>query len=56
MTPEDVTKAVQLYEGGLTITRVVAQIGYSRDTIRKVLVKHGVVLRSAGQENRNGVR
>jgi DNA invertase Pin-like site-specific DNA recombinase len=56
ITPEDAETAVQLYESGLTITAVVAHIGYSRDTIRKVLVEHGVALRSAGQEKRNGVR
>jgi AraC-like DNA-binding protein len=53
ITPEDVKKAVQLYESGMTITQVVKHIGYSRDTIRKVLVKHGVVLRSGGLSKRD---
>jgi orotate phosphoribosyltransferase-like protein len=53
ITPEDVEKAVQLYEHGLTITEVVRHIGYSRDTIRKVLVEHGVVLRSGGPKKRD---
>jgi AraC-like DNA-binding protein len=53
ITPEDVEKAVHLYERGLTITKVASQIGYSRDTIRKVLVKHGVVLRSGGPKKRD---
>jgi AraC-like DNA-binding protein len=52
ITPEDVTKAVQLYEHGVTITQVVKHIGYSRDTIRKVLVEYGVVLRSGGPRKR----
>jgi AraC-like DNA-binding protein len=53
ITPEDVEKAAQLYEGGLTITRVVKHIGYSHGTIRKVLVKHGVALRSGGPKKRD---
>jgi response regulator of citrate/malate metabolism len=48
ITLDEVKKAVQLYEGGLTITQVVKHIGYSRDTIRKVLLEHCVALRSGG--------
>jgi AraC-like DNA-binding protein len=46
ITPEDAEQAVQLYARGLTITEAVAQIGYSHGTIRTVLLKHGVAIRS----------
>ena len=46
---EDAERAILLYRRGLTITAVVAQIGYSHGTIRKVLLKHGVAIRSGGQ-------
>lgn len=52
ITPEDVEKAVQLYERGLTITQVVAQVGYSHGTIRTALLKHGVAIRSGGPGKR----
>jgi AraC-like DNA-binding protein len=55
ITPEDVKKAVQLYEHGLTITEVVRHIGYSRDTIRTALRKHGVALRSGSHKKKDGV-
>lgn len=50
ITPKDAGLAVRLYEHGLTITQVVAQIGYSHGTIRTALLKRGVALRSAGRE------
>lgn len=46
ITVEDAEKAVRLYERGLTITQVVAHIGYSHGTIRTALLKHDVVIRS----------
>lgn len=52
MTVQDAEKAVQLYERGLTITQVVAHIGYSHGTIRTVLLKHGVAIRSGGPGKR----
>lgn len=53
ITFEDAEKAVHLYESGLTITQVVSHIGYSHGTIRKVLLEHGVAIRSGGP-NRHG--
>lgn len=51
ITVQDAERAVHLYLSGLTITQVVAHIGYSHGTIRKSLIKHGVVvLRSGGTE------
>ena len=50
ITPKDADLAVQLYEHGLTITQVVAQIGYSHGTIRTALLKRGVTLRSGGHD------
>jgi AraC-like DNA-binding protein len=50
ITPEDAERAVRLYARGLTIIQVAAQIGYSHATIRKSLIKHGLVLRSGGTE------
>jgi AraC-like DNA-binding protein len=52
ITIQDAETALQLYQRGLTITQVVAQIGYSHGTIRKVLLKHGVVIRTGGVTKR----
>jgi len=52
ITPEDVEKAVRLYESGLTITQVVAQIGYSYGTIRKALHDHGTRMRLSSRGRR----
>ena len=52
ITPEDAERAVQLYEGGWTITQVVAHIGYSHGTIRSALLKRGTAIRSGGQGKR----
>jgi hypothetical protein len=52
MTVHDAEKAVHFYEYGLTITEVVAQIGYSHGTIRTALLKRGVALRLGGQGKR----
>jgi AraC-like DNA-binding protein len=48
ITTEDTERAVQLYESGLTIKQVVAQVGYSYGTIRRVLHEHGVAMRATG--------
>lgn len=47
ITAEDAEHAVRLFEQGLTITQVVAQIGYSPGTIRTALLKRGIALRSS---------
>jgi AraC-like DNA-binding protein len=52
ITSEDAERAVRLYESGLSITRVVAQVGYSHGTIRTALLKHGVAIRSVGHVTR----
>jgi AraC-like DNA-binding protein len=52
MTSEDAEQAVLLYARGLTITAVVAQIGYSHGTIRKVLSEHGIAIRAGPQGRR----
>ncbi len=54
ITPEDVEQAVHLYERGLTITQVVAHIGYSHGTIRTALLKRGVAIRSGRDGKRVG--
>lgn len=46
MTVQDAEKAVQLYLAGLTITQVVAHIGYSHGTVRTALLKRGIAIRS----------
>jgi AraC-like DNA-binding protein len=51
ITPEHAEKAVRLYETGLTITQIVAQIGYSHGTIRTALLMHGVAIRTSGAGN-----
>lgn len=48
ITPEDIDKAVKLYESGLTVKQVVGQLGYSIRTIRRVLHQRGVVMRKSG--------
>jgi AraC-like DNA-binding protein len=52
ITPADAERAVHLYERGLNITQTVARIGYSHGTIRKVLLGHGVAIRSGGHGKR----
>ena len=52
ITVEDAETAVQLYERGMTVKQIMAQIGYSRGTIRTALRKHGVVTRSGGPGKR----
>lgn len=52
ITSEDTERAVCLYESGLSITQVVAQVGYSHGTIRKVLLAYGVAIRSGSHEKR----
>lgn len=48
ITPADAERDVHLYEQGLAITQVVAHVGYSHGTIRKVLLAHGVAIRLIG--------
>jgi hypothetical protein len=48
MTPEDAEWAVRLYERGSTIDQVVAQVGYSFSTIRRMLHANGVTVRERG--------
>jgi AraC-like DNA-binding protein len=52
MTVQDAERALHLYERGLTITQVVSHIGYSHGTIRKVLLKRSVAIRSGAQGER----
>jgi transposase-like protein len=52
MTVQDAETAVQLHEYGLTIKQIIAQIGYSPGTIRKVLREHGAMTKSAGHGKR----
>ena len=44
ISPEDVEKTVYLCEGGLTITWVITEVGYSHGTIRTAHLKHGVAI------------
>jgi hypothetical protein len=48
MTPKDGERAVRLYEKGLTINQVVAQVGYSFSTVRRQLHANGVAVRERG--------
>jgi transposase len=43
MTVDRAETAVHLYGRGMTITEMVARVGYSAGTIRKVPRKHGVM-------------
>lgn len=45
MSQADADKAVQLYEGGLTIVEVVDRLGYSYGVINRMLHKRGVKVR-----------
>lgn len=54
MTPVDAERAVRLYVRGLTIDQVVAQVGYSFSTIRRMLHANGVAVRERGGGNRGG--
>ena len=56
ITPEDAEKAVLLYAGGLTITQVVKEVGYSHNTIRTALLKDRVVVRERSGGNRASSR
>ena len=49
---EDMERAVQLYEKGLTIRQVVDLIGYSYGTIRSTLHENGVAMRADGRGER----
>lgn len=48
MTPEDVERAIQLYQRGLSIKQVVGQVGYCFSTIRRMLHVNGVAVRERG--------
>jgi AraC-like DNA-binding protein len=52
ITVLDAETAVHLYGRGMTIKQVVAHIGYSDGTIRRVLRKHGVMTKSGGHKTR----
>lgn len=54
ITLVDADKAVRLYESGLTITAVAAQLEYAHGTIRTALLKSGIVLRSSHSGKRVG--
>ncbi|MCO5215513.1 MAG: hypothetical protein M9934_07150 [Thermomicrobiales bacterium] len=45
MTPEDVDKAISLYESGLTIYEVIDKVGYSYGVVNRMLHKRGVNVR-----------
>ena len=48
MTAADAKQAAQLYEGSMSITEIVEQIGYSYSTVRKSLHESGVAMRPKG--------
>lgn len=48
MTPEDIERAIHLYERGLSITQVVGQVGYCFSTVRRMLHMNGVFVRERG--------
>lgn len=48
LTSADAKRAVRLYEGGMSITEIVEQIGYSYSTVRKSLHESGVAMRPKG--------
>lgn len=45
MTPEQVSKAAQLYEAGLSLSQVAKQLDVNQETMRTAILKAGVVLR-----------
>lgn len=47
LTPEQVSEAAVLYESGLSLSQVAAQMFLKQDTIRLALKAHGVTLRPA---------
>lgn len=49
ITPEEITRAAELYESGLALEKVVNQIGYSATTIRNRLIGRGVMMRGKGK-------
>ncbi len=51
MSPSQVDMAARLYESGLSLANVGAQLGFDATTIRTMLLRHGVVTRdSRGRE------
>jgi lambda repressor-like predicted transcriptional regulator len=48
ITSADAKQAARLYEGGMSITEIVEQIGYSYSTVRKSLHDSGVTMRPKG--------
>jgi hypothetical protein len=46
LTPESEQTVLELYASGLSLEKVGAQIGYSREAVRKVLLKHDAPTRS----------
>jgi hypothetical protein len=48
MTREDAERAIQLYQGGLTIDQVVERVGYSFSTVRRMLHANEVAVRERG--------
>lgn len=45
MNSEQVERAVQLYDKGATLKQIGSEVGFDQRTVRRVLVKHGLVLR-----------
>lgn len=50
MTSADAKQAACLYGGGMSITEIVEQIGYSYSTVRKSLHESGVAMRPKGMK------
>lgn len=48
MTPEDIERAIQLYQRGFSIKQVVGKVGYCFSTIRRMLHVNGVAVRERG--------
>lgn len=49
ITEEDIERAVALYEGGLSVRKIVVELRYSVGTIRHVLKRRGVRMRVRGR-------
>jgi hypothetical protein len=54
LSPRDVVVAERLYAAGWLLREIGAQLGFSRDAVRRVLLQQGVVMRSGyGSANRS---
>ncbi|GAH43722.1 unnamed protein product, partial [marine sediment metagenome] len=46
LTPEQVSEAARLYESGLSLSQVAAQLRVNQETMRVAIIAAGVVMRS----------